>query len=166
MEKNIKVSYKEVSFEGFVMDRNYKNPMTKIYQYEYALYLVVAGLFQSVRCRSMCIESLMLYFRELPRGEKEEEVPTPQENVKKSQKKLVEEMEKLVERDVIGHITFPMMSICAAEVMTKQEEDGTHSFIFTDGVYAFSLHLNMLRKGHPKGIEVVDFQTKESKCYK
>lgn len=156
MKKNNNVSYKEVSFEGLVIDRNYKNPLTNVFQYEYAFYLVVTDLFQSVKCRSMCVGSLMLYFRELPKGAKEEEGTAPQENVKKSQKKLVEEMEKLVERDVIDHITFPMINICTAEIMTRLEEDGSHSFIFTDGVYAFSLHLDMPLKGHPRRIEVKD----------
>ena len=156
MEMKMNVSYKEVSFDGMTADRNYKNPMTNIYQYEYALYTVVSELFQTVRCKSLCPGSLMLYFKELPRGVKEEESADEKGTPKKSQKKILEEMERMVERDVIGYITFPMISICAAEVMTRLEEDGTHSFIFTDGVYAFSIHLDMQRKGHPKGIEVRD----------
>ncbi len=47
-----------------------------------------------------------------------------------------------------------MISICAAEVMTALEDDGSHRFIFTDGIYRFDLHLDMARKGHPRGIEV------------
>ena len=62
MEMKKNVSYKEVSFDGLTVDRNYKNPMTNIYQYEYALYTVVSELFQTVRCKSLCPESLMLYF--------------------------------------------------------------------------------------------------------
>ena len=61
MEKKKNVSYREVSIDGMAIDRNYKNPMTKVFQYEYALYLAVSALFQSVRCKSMCIGSLMLY---------------------------------------------------------------------------------------------------------
>ncbi len=130
--------------------------MTKVFQYEYALYLVVSRLFHSVRCASMCIESLKLYFRELPGEVKEEGDPASQDEMKKSQKKLIEEIEGLVKRDVIGHITFPMINVCAAEVLTSLMEDGTHRFIFTDGVYAFSLHLDIPRKGHPRRIEVRD----------
>ena len=154
MKKEKNVSYKEVSFDGMTADRNYKNPMTNIYQYEYALYTVMSELFQTVRCKSLCPESLMLYFKERPRGVKEEENSDENGTPKRSQRKLLEEMERLVERDVIGHISFPMISVCAVEVLTALEEDGTHRFIFTDGIYRFDLHLDMGRKGHPRGIEV------------
>ena len=148
------VSYKEISFDGLVTDRDYKNPMTNVFQYEYALYLVMAGLFHSARSNSQCLGSLGLYFRELPRGAKEEENPDTKEQHKRSQRKLLEEMERLVAKDVIGQIDFPMPGICAVEVITHKEEDGTHRFIFTDGIYRFSVHLDMERKGHPRGIEV------------
>ncbi len=62
-------------------------------------------------------------------------------------------MRKLVTRDVIGNITFPMMDVCAAEVMAVSYEDGTHRFIFTDGIYGFVLKLNMIA-GYPDGIIV------------
>ena len=42
-----------------------RDPLTKVFQYEYALYTVVADLFESVRCKSMCVDTLKLYFREL-----------------------------------------------------------------------------------------------------
>lgn len=158
MEKKKNVSYREVSIDGMAIDRNYKNPMTKVYQYEYALYLAVSDLFQSVRCRSMCIESLMLYYKELPKGAKDEENQNPKETVKRSQKKLLEEMEMLVAKNVVGNISFPMTNICAAEVYTRLEKDGTHTFIFTDGIYGFSVHLEMQGKGHPKGVEVRKLQ--------
>ncbi len=153
MEKRNNVSYKEVSFDGQAMDRNYKNPMTKVYQYEYALYIVMASLFQSVRCKSLCPNSLMLYFKELPLDVKEEELP---ENVivRKSQRKLIEEIETLVERDVVGKINFPMINACAAELLIKCQDDGTHRFFYTDGIYGFSVHLDMERKRHPRRIEV------------
>ncbi len=58
MKKNNNVSYTEVSFDGYAMDRTYRNPLTIVYQYEYALYLAILRLFHSVRSRSMCIGSL------------------------------------------------------------------------------------------------------------
>ena len=154
MEKKKNVSYKEVSFDGLSADRNYKNPMTNIYRYEYALYTVMSKLFQTVRCKSFCPGSLMFYFKELPRGVKEEEGTYDTGNSKRSQRKILEEMEKLVERDVIGNISFPMISECAVEVLTHLNDDNTHRFIFTDGIYRFELHLDMERKGHPRRIEV------------
>ena len=36
------------------------------------------------------------------------------------------------------------------------DENGAHTFIFTDGVYGFSLKLDMPGKGSPKGIIVTD----------
>ena len=153
MKKNNNVSYTEVSFDGYAMDRTYRNPLTIVYQYEYALYFAISRLFHSVRNRSLCIGSLMLYFCELPRKTKEEN-KDPKEITKRTQIKVLEEMETLVARDVVGNIVFPKMNICAAEVITAAEDDGTHSFIFTDGVYGFSVHLDMPRKGHPKGIKV------------
>jgi len=158
MEKKKNVSYREVSIDGMAIDRNYKNPMTKVFQYEYALYLAVSDLFQSVRCKSMCIGSLMLYYMELSKGVKNEEDQDPKETAKRSQRKLLEEMDMLVAKDVVGNISFPLMNVCAAEVYTRLEKDGTHTFIFTDGIYGFSVHLDIFRKGHPKGVEVRDFQ--------
>ncbi len=154
MEKRNNVSYKEVSFDGMEFGRSYKNPLTNVYQYEYALFLAVSGLFKSVRCRSMCIGSLKLYFSELNKDEKEKKDQDPMEPVKGTQKKLLEEMESLVEKNVIGKISFPMINVCEAEVYTKLEADGTHTFIFTDGIYGFSVHLDIRKKGHPKGVDV------------
>ena len=43
--------------------------------------------------------------------------------------------------------------ICRAEAHVVTEGDGTHTFIFTDGVYGFSVHLKMQGKWKPVGIE-------------
>ncbi len=162
--------YKEVNLDknGREEDRFYKNPLTGVFQYEYALYLAVADLFESVRCRSMCVDSMKLYFLEL--GNRKENAgssgnqPAQDGAAKKSRKTqedLLDEMKLLVSRDVIGHITFPMMHICAAEAKTIQEEDGSHSFVFTDGIYGFRLHLENPGKGRPERIEVTDLNKKE-----
>ncbi|MCR5107697.1 MAG: hypothetical protein K6B28_05995 [Lachnospiraceae bacterium] len=168
MNKSIIKNYKEVKLDsnGCGEDRFYKNPLTRAFQYEYALYLTVAALFESVRCKSMCVESLKLYFMEL--GHKKDNTENNKDQVKESGSKskntredLLAEMESLVSRDVIGHIVFPMMHICSAEVRTLLEEDGTHSFIFTDDIYGFKIHLDIPRKGHPRKIEVTDLGEKE-----
>lgn len=151
-------NYKEVKLEGKGIDRYYRNPLTNVYQYEYALYRVVADLFSSVSCKSLCVESLRLYFTELPvrteqmNGEQES---MEKERKRKTQEDLLEEMTMLISRDVIGKINFPMMNICRAEVRVRKRSDETHSFIFTDGVYGFSVRIDMPgKKGHPKGITV------------
>ncbi|MCR5332060.1 MAG: hypothetical protein K6E62_12890 [Lachnospiraceae bacterium] len=169
MAQNMIKSYKEVKLDrnGRGEDRFYRNPLTRVFQYEYALYLTVADLFEAVRCRSMCVDSLKLYFLEL--GHKKEQAGNEADQVvqgedgnnKITREDLLAEMELLVSKDVVGHIIFPMIGKCIAEVRTVLEEDGTHSFIFTDGIYGFRLHLDIQRKGHPKKIEVTDLGENE-----
>ena len=144
---------REVSLDVGGYDRFYKNPLTKTFQYEYALYRAVADLFASVRCNSLCLESLKLYFSEL--GHKETAESTPDEDLGnkaqngKTQEGLIDEMRRLVARDVVGHVTFPQMNICAAQVKSVVEADGTHSFIFTDGIYGFKVRLAMEGRKKP-----------------
>ncbi|MCR5119111.1 MAG: hypothetical protein K6B44_05770 [Lachnospiraceae bacterium] len=155
MEERMITNYREVSLDtnGKGGDRHYKNPLTKTYQYEYALYLAVSELFGSVRPLSMSLESLKLYFYEL-------HVSKDGGGNSGSREGLVREMRKLVSRDVTGNIIFPMMDVCAAEVMAVPDEDGTHRFIFTDGVYGFGLKLRQ-DAGHPTGIELDDLTRKK-----
>ncbi|MCR5649725.1 MAG: hypothetical protein K6F86_00915 [Lachnospiraceae bacterium] len=160
MNNTMTKEYKEVYFDrnGREHDRFYKNPLAGLFQREYALYLTAANLFESVRCRSMCIDTMKLYFMELAHKEKDSDAGNKNRN---TQEDLLSEMERLVNRDVIGHITFPMMHICAAEAKTVLEEDGSHGFIFTDGIYGFKLHLDNPGKGHPRKIEVTDLCKKK-----
>ncbi len=152
-------TYTEIKLDGLGDGKSYKNPLTKAFQYEYALYRSVSELFASVRCRSMCIDSMKLYFSELPRA-KENRADVKDESSsevkKRTQEDLLAEMSKMVARDVAGHITFPMMNICQAEVHVGTKEDGTHSFVFEDGIYGFSVQLDMPKKGKPKRIQVVE----------
>lgn len=170
LRENTAKNYKEVNLDrsGRGEDRSYKNPLARVFQYEYALYLTVSGLFASVRCRSMCVESLKLYFLEL--GHRKDNTENDGDQAardyagrkgRSTQEDLLSEIGVLVRRDVIGNITFPMMHICAAEGKTILEDDGTHSFIFTDGIYGFKLHLDIPAKGHPGKIEVEDLRRKE-----
>lgn len=158
-----KTKYTEVKLDNTVMDGKYKNPLTQTYRYEYALYRAVTDLFASVECRSMCIESLRLYFMEMPHStekslEKNRE-EDPEDKKKKTQEGLLQEMAGMVASDVIGKITFPMMHICRAEAHVVTEEDGTHTFIFSDGVYGFSVRLKMQGKWKPVGIETKNLST-------
>ena len=140
---------------------NNKN-MNRIYQYEYAMYKAVADLFLYVECKSMRIDCLKIFFGELPKksAKENEREDSPakaygsgaRSGKRKSQESLLAEAAVMVSRDVIGNITFPMMHACAAQVRTVPEKDGTHTFVFTDGVYGFSVHLDINDKGFPVGI--------------
>ncbi len=151
--------YREIRMDCGGIDRFYKNPMTRIYQYEYALYEAVRELFAMVRCRSMCIERLRLYFRELAHASSGE----TSADASRKQEDITDEVRMLVARDVVGHVTFPMMHICGADAHVIEEEDGTHTFVCTDGIYGFSVHLDMPRKGHPRGILVRDLSPAREK---
>ena len=159
MAKNSMNNYSEVKLDtnGRGYGKFYRNPLTETFQYEYALFVAVSGLFESVRCRSKCVESLKLYYMELARRKEKKEESQREHKTRES---VLEEVEKLVETQVVGKVTFPMMHICAAEVKTVTEEDGTHSFIFTDGIYGFSVHIRKPAKGMPMSLETVDLTPK------
>ncbi len=159
MNKTMNKGYKEVRLDnnGRGVDRSYHNPLSKVFQYEYALYTVVSGLFESVRCRSLCISNLEAYFMDLPMRSDEDD---DKKMNKKTQEKLIAEVSALVARDVAGKINFPQINICAAEAAAIPEEDGMHTFVFTDGIYGFKLHMTMPGKGKPIGISVSDLYSK------
>lgn len=153
--------YIEVKIDNNGKNNDNRNPLTRQYRYEYALYLLIANLFHSVRCRSMNVNSLRLYFMEVP--DKSDKTKTKED--------IIGELIPVINRDVLGHIRFPMMHVCAAEVTAKLEKDGSHTFVFSDGIYGFSVHLNKIRNGYPIRIKVTDIsksheksgKTKESK---
>ena len=174
MNENTIKNYKEVNLDsnGCGADRSYRNPLARTFQYEYALYLAVADLFETVRCRSMCPDRLRLYFMEL--GHKKEntstngdqDTPDTTGNTagnknRNTREGLLEEMKAFVSRDVVGHIVFPMMHVCQAEVKILLEDDGTHSFVFTDGIYGFKVRLDIKGKEYPTKIEVTNLGQRE-----
>ncbi len=154
----VKTSYKDVtcSFATGDFDPRYKNPLTRTFQYEYALYRSVAGLFEKVICKSKNVENLSLYFSELPEKTVRSENEYGQNTGRKkhTQEKVLDEVMGLVSRDVIEHINFPMIHRCAAYAYTVPEKDGSHSFVFTDGIYGFAVHMDVPAKGHLGKIEV------------
>ena len=123
---------------------HYFNPAAKTYQYEYAMYLAVSEMFHSVVTRSMNLKSLELYFADLITESK-----TGVPNYSK-QEKVKEEMKQLVERDVVGKIKFPQMNRCKAELTIRKNSDDTHSFVFSDGIYQFSVRLKDIGEGNKK----------------
>lgn len=157
MEKNS--NYKEVTLETNGFERNYRNPLAKVFRYEYAIYMLLCQWFGSTVCRSMCIGSLSLYFKELGRRPEfacERECPENDEKKRTTQEDILEEVSRRLEKDVQGHITFPMMHECMAEVSIVPEGDGTHKLIFTDGIYGFSVRPVFSKRGEFKRLEVKD----------
>ena len=148
-------NYKDVSEEVLKAetdtDIRFKNQSKTRCQYEWVLYKMVSDLFESVRCRSMGMEGLSLYFSELPHRKKD-----GADSGKRTQESVASEMKALINKEVVGNVPFPMIQVCAAESLRITEEDGSHTFVFTDGIYGFSVHLDMTRSGHPKGITVED----------
>ncbi len=142
-----------------------KDPLAQTYRYEYALFTVVSGLFARVTHRSLCLDTLRIYFNELPIGEdsrkengtdgKKDEGGKKRKN-NKTQKKTLEYMTGLVARDLLDNIDFPMMDICAAEVRVLRRKDGTHIFEFTDGIYGFRVGLDKSYDGYLEGLTVSD----------
>ena len=135
------------------MDISGRNPHEILFRNEYALYMAMTELFASVDCRSMCIGVLEMYFRELPHRKEKPEGRTHQDKARITQESLLDEMRNLVGRDVIGKITFPMINICRVNVWTIPQEDESHVFVFSDGIYSFSIRLEM-DKSRPKAIRL------------
>ena len=116
----------------------------------------MSDLFASTECSSRCIDSLKLYFAELPDGCDRDADTRTGGGKTRTKKDYLAEVAGLAARDVAGHVRFPMMNICAAKVQTFTESDGTHTFLFTDGLYGFLVHIKVPSKGHPEGIAVKD----------
>lgn len=138
---------------GSKYDRNHKTPLTWAYRLEYALFACVSDLFAEVRGRSFCLDTLNLYFKELPLKTSESGADAGK---KKTQTELLAIMSAMVNRDVTGNITFPMMRDCAAEVRVLLNSDGTHTFEFGDGIYGFRVWLDKSENGRFRGIGVRD----------
>ena len=117
----------------------YTNPLTRQFQAEYAMYEAVSSLFAGVICRSLTLENLKLYHAELSKEKSEE---------------LENEVKHLIGKYLTGKVCFPAMNICKAEVKIRNNADGTHRFIFTDGVYSFSLQLKTSRRSRKMFLEV------------
>ena len=157
---------KRIRLDGNNNDFNAKtkDPMAQTYRYEYALFTAVSGLFARVTHRSLCLDTLRIYFNELPIGDdsskkkdtdREQDAAGKKKN-KKTQKKIMEYITNLVARDLLDNIDFPMMDICAAEVRVLRRKDGTHIFEFTDGIYGFRVGLDKSYDGYLEGLTVSD----------
>ncbi len=145
--------YREVKMDIGGYDRTYKNPLTKTYQLEYALFLSICSLFKEVKSDSYALDSLKLYFSELPINNNEAEGRGGKPKVTRG--KLMAVTDKLVRDDLVGHVTFPMINECIAFAKVTTNDDKTHTFTFGDGIYTFGVRL-VNKKREPLSIEVKD----------
>ena len=70
----------------------YKNPLTEIYQKEYAIYMLLSSEFKHTECESRILDTLKLYYADLVRTN-ENGHPSYEK-----QYKLEEECEELIRR--------------------------------------------------------------------
>ncbi|MBQ9867412.1 MAG: hypothetical protein IJM34_10365 [Lachnospiraceae bacterium] len=110
----------------------YTNPNTTLYQAEYTMYQAVSKLFAKVSCRSLTLERLKLYHAELSEKGKQE---------------LDKKIRLLVDKYVADKVCFPAMNVCHAEVRILNNADGTHRFLFSDGVYGFLVSIKHAKGG-------------------
>ena len=161
MGTNLSSNYTEVTLDGQGFEKSYKNPLSKVFRYEYALYMLLSGWFGSTVCKSMCVKSLSLYFKELGRRPKtavERNGLSDKEKKHVTQEDILDEVSAHLDKYVRGHITFPLMHECMAEVSIVPTGDGTHKLIFTDGIYGFSVHPVFSSKNKFIRLEVKDLR--------
>ena len=102
---------------------DYRNPMAKTFQYEYALYLLMSELFHDVHCSSVfALETLKLYYMDLVSTSKSGNVSY------EKQYEIEEKISYWIKRDVIGHVHFPQMDRCRVEITMKKQTDLSHIF--------------------------------------
>ena len=118
---------------------NYTNPLTRQYQYEYAMYKIVSEMFAGVECRSLVIDQLRLYYADLVKESRSDSNKEKYSYAK--QREVDAEVQSMVERYVKSRIEFPQMNICRAEVRIRKDKNGCHSFSFTDGIYSLNAFL-------------------------
>ena len=121
-----------------MLKNRYVAPLKTAFQFEYSLYEQISLLFAWTFCRSMVADRLYLYYREAPNAR-------DSKSGDMTEKPCDITITKLIQRDVLEHITFPMMSECFADVHIRTMTSGLHEFTFTDDIYTFSVSLRMDR---------------------
>ncbi len=133
----------------------YKNPMSQTFCYEYALYEMLSDLFAGTSCNSMLIGTLRMYYSDLVKENDHKHNPYAPVTFSYEKQYVIEEkINYLIARDVVGKVTFPGMHLCRAEVKVRTMPDGSHAFLFTDGIYAFEAMLAYGKKGAPAAVLV------------
>jgi len=127
-----------------MMKTIYKNPFSKIYQYEYAIYLILSSYFKSTTCESRAIETLRLYYADLVKT-------TASGNCSyEKQYQIEEESEALIKNAILGNIRMPHMNRRDAKVTVIRNEDGTHTFTFRSGKDSFTYRLMLEEEENSK----------------
>ena len=117
------------------MKISYRNPLTKAYQREYALYMEMCARLGKVTCRSAAVKTLALYYAELVKENRDTG------NVSyEAQYRLEEKMKELVTENVAGKVPFPDGAEIKASVITGS--DGLHTFIFAGRTRALAVRLD------------------------
>ncbi|MBR4582157.1 MAG: hypothetical protein IKO32_13080 [Lachnospiraceae bacterium] len=114
------------------MKNFYKNPLTKVYQYEYAIYSLLTGYFKSTECNSRAIESLRIYYSELV------SVSATGKCSYEKQYELEEKCKALIHKCISGKVRMPHASRRHAKVIVTPNPDKTHTFTFQSGKDSFS----------------------------
>ena len=153
MEKMMK-RYEEVNFDTVIPDKDDTFPKNRLLQYEYALYVIISQRFYSISNKCFGIDSLKLYFQELPGTTNTQKAGRH----RVTQADILEKVECMADKDVFEHIRFPQMSSCKATIRVLPRTDGTHVFLFSDGTYAFAVSFILSDKRKPKKIEVRNFR--------
>ena len=114
---------------------SYENPLTSVFQHEYALLHCLFALFYDVECSDFLVETLYLYYMELSKTHKNGMTSFGKQEV------LMRKIKYWIQRDFLGKIKFPMMDKCRVIMTATIKEDGSHLFAFTDGIYSFCVSL-------------------------
>ncbi|MCR5747857.1 MAG: hypothetical protein K6G03_09120 [Lachnospiraceae bacterium] len=122
---------------------SYRNPLTKIYQYEYAMLSVLNGYFKSTSSKSLCMETLRLYYAEL--------VKTNDNGNPSYVKQLdmEDECEKMLKKAFSNRINMGDFSKLEAIIHVYQAKNGSHAFIYDCGQgrkFAIRISCNKPRK--------------------
>ncbi|MCR5337303.1 MAG: hypothetical protein K6E75_01970 [Lachnospiraceae bacterium] len=142
------------------MKNYYNNPMSQIFCYEYALYMLISDLFAGTTCSSMAVDSLRMYYADLVRENDHKNNPYAKVTFSYEKQYVIEELiAQLIRRDVIGKVAFPGMHLCRALVKVRTLQDGRHTFLFTDGIYAFEAGLAFGKKGVPTAVLIRNLRT-------
>ncbi len=103
---------------------DYKNPMEKVYQYEYAIFMIISDMFTEVNYTSRCFDMLKICYMELV---KLNDSGNPSY---KKQYDIDDECADLVKRDLIGKIDVGQLNNQSAYVKVDLLPDNFHAFTF------------------------------------
>ena len=126
---------------------DYKHPFEKLYQYEYAVFNIISGLFKEVSFTSNYIDIVRLYYIDLI---KLNDSGNPSY---KKQNELDRECLNMVNDDFLGSVGAGQLNQLRAYVTTPLQPDGTHAFVFEcDNGASFAYRIR--GRGHNRRIEV------------